>query len=460
MTRHPKASKWTIKELNAVPVTWKGDTISDGGGLSGEVRVNGGSVSIIFRFAFKWEGKVKWHYCGAYPTVDLADIRAERDKAREAVGKGIDPRVQKVAAKIEAREAVEAVVKADEQRQAEILTFADLFNAGLEGGAFDRKDGNKDLIQVFNKNALPVIGCIEIRKLSEIHLRNLYRDIVNSGRKRAAVLLSRDIGQILRWGEKRQPWRSLLANGNPCDLVNVNSLLPKNYTNKRGRILADIEIIRLKKILDLMRQESEHPLKLENELALWIMLSALTRIGETMLAEWCHIDFERREWFIPKENVKGRRGKKRDQLVSMSDFTFNQFCRLHKLTGMSKYAFPGSIPDRPLGEKVISKQVTDRQIQFTNRNKKLDYRIEDNSLVLDPALGNWTPHDLRRTGATGMQRLGIQVDIIKRCQNRVVGSSVDQVYLLHDYKSEKKEAWARLGNWLTELLANIEQSKP
>ena len=462
MTRHPKASKWTIKEIDGVPREWKGDTLSDGEGLSGEVRVNGGSVSIIFRFAFKWQGKVKWHYCGAYPTIGLAIIRAERDKAREVVGKGIDPRVKKVADRIEAREAVEVVIEAEKQRQAENLTFADLFNAALKGGAFNRENDNKDLILVFNKNVLPTLGRVEVRKLCETDLRCLYQSIIETGRNRTSVLISRDIAQLLRWAEKRQPWRQLLINGNPADLVKVSALVPRNYTNKRSRILADSEIIQLKKILDDTRQiyiesankyNTERPLKIENELGIWIMLSCLTRIEETILAQWKDIDLEKKEWFIPKENVKGWSDKTRDQLVFMSNFTFNQFRQLHELTGGSAYAFPGK-NDKPIGASVITKQVTDRQLRFTKRTKKLDYRIESNTFVLDPARGKWTPHDLRRTSATIMQRLGVQRDLINLCKNHMTGSQIDQVYLLYDFQNEKKEAWMQLGNWLNELLAN------
>jgi len=53
---------------------------------------------------------------------------------------------------------------------------------------------------------------------------------------------------------------------------------------------------------------------------------------------------------------------------------------------------------------VVSKQVDDRQAQFKNR-KALSRRRKDNILVLaDGQNGDWTPHDLRRTGATMMQR--------------------------------------------------------
>ncbi|RYZ92192.1 MAG: integrase, partial [Proteobacteria bacterium] len=67
--------------------------------------------------------------------------------------------------------------------------------------------------------------------------------------------------------------------------------------------------------------------------------------------------------------------------------------------------------------------------------------------------GAWTPHDLRRTGATMMQGLGVTLDIIDRCQNHVLlGSKVRRHYLHHDYSNEKREAWRLLGNRLGQIL--------
>lgn len=54
-------------------------------------------------------------------------------------------------------------------------------------------------------------------------------------------------------------------------------------------------------------------------------------------------------------------------------------------------------------------------------------------------MGEWTPHDLRRTGAAMMQAWGISLDVIDRCQNRVLaGSRVRRHYLHNDYAEEKK----------------------
>ena len=201
MTRYPKGKKggkWTIKELDAVKAEWKGDTLNDGGGLSGEVRVNSENVSIVFRCAFKWQGKVTWHYCGTYPTRDMAAIREERDKARDLVKAGIDPRANKVAARIEAQAGVDETIRADEQKRTEALTFNDLYKVWIKDGV-NRSDGNKYITQSLGKHAIPVLGNIEVRHLTENHLRDVYRAIIAAGKTATAVELSKDIGQMLRW---------------------------------------------------------------------------------------------------------------------------------------------------------------------------------------------------------------------------------------------------------------------
>nr|WP_241511211.1 integrase [Pseudomonas jessenii] len=101
----------------------------------------------------------------------------------------------------------------------------------------------------------------------------------------------------------------------------------------------------------------------------------------------------------------------------------------------------------------MSKQVGDRQARFKNR-KGLSRRRHDDTLDhADGQNGDWTPHDLRRTGATMMQALGVSLDVIDRCQNHMLaGSLVRRHYLHHDYAEEKKRAWNLLGNRLSAFL--------
>ena len=110
---------------------------------------------------------------------------------------------------------------------------------------------------------------------------------------------------------------------------------------------------------------------------------------------------------------------------------------------------------------MVSKQVGDRQARFKNR-KALSRRRNDDTLVLAAGQnGDWTPHDLRRTGATMMQALGVSLDVIDRCQNHVLaGSRVRRHYLHHEYAEEKKCAWNLLGDRLSAVLSSTYEPPP
>ena len=264
---------------------------------------------------------------------------------------------------------------------------------------------------------------------------------------------------MLRWAEKRKPWRALMIDGNPSGLVEIKTIVPIDYTKERKRQLSIEEIVTLKSIFDTTKSRyaesakkygTERPLKVEAQIALWLCLGTICRIGELLMTEWRHVDFEQRTWFIPAANSKGERGRRCDQLVFLSNFTLGQFKALHALTGESKWAFPGRDKDEQICEKSVSKLVGDRQVKFKQRSRKFKCRVENNSLVLGDQ--EWTPHDLRRTGATLMQKLKVSREVINLCQNHVIGSKVDRVYLLDDYADEKRDAWNKLGDRLEDIL--------
>ena len=482
-TRYPKddisnkRKSWTILQLDAIPAAWKGDSISDGKGLSGDIRVSdiddgkGGIkqvVSIKFKYVFRLKGKgTTFYQCGTYPANDLATIRGNRDNAKMLVATGIDPRTQKVADKIEKQAAVDEVIAVATRASIQNLTVKALFNVWIVDGV-KRKDGNKGLIQSFNKHVLPIIGKTPLKNLEHQHLSSLYKSIVATGKNRTSVIISKDITQMLAWAEKRKPYRELLIDGNPAALVNMTPILPYDYTNIRDRVLSVDEIKKLQSIFDDMKiayrnapskYGTERPLKKEVQLAMWICLSTLSRIGELLMTEWRHIDFEKRMWHIPKENTKGMKDKLQEQDVYLSDFTLNQFEQLRELTGESKWVFPARYSDSHVCLKSASKQIGDRQVSFKQRTKKLKLRVESDSLVLGDK--EWTPHDLRRTGATMMQELKITRDVINLCQNHVVGSKVDRSYLHYEYADEKREAWITLGNRIEAMLGanNVVQIK-
>jgi integrase len=199
------------------------------------------------------------------------------------------------------------------------------------------------------------------------------------------------------------------------------------------------------------------PVKKTTELALWICLSTLCRIGELLKSEWQHINFEKRIWFIPAENTKGKRGKRKSHYVYLSDFSLNIFKQLNDLTGKTKWFFPASNKtESHVCEKSVSKQTGDRQSKFKKKTKALKNRVHNNDLVIG-TLG-WTTHDLRRTGSTIMQRLKVDTIVINKCQNHAVFGSAEKInlhYLHYQHEIEMVDAWEKLGFEIEKILAQV-----
>jgi hypothetical protein len=60
---------------------------------------------------------------------------------------------------------------------------------------------------------------------------------------------------------------------------------------------------------------------------------------------------------------------------------------------------------------------------------------------------SWSVHDLRRTVATGLQRLGVRLEVTEAVLNHISGSrgGIAGVYQRHDWAAEKRaalDAWA------------------
>lgn len=458
-------NKLTTKELEALTATDDGRVLRETGGLTGKVRAGVRGITVLFRYEFKLDGQKRDYRLGSWPKKSLANIRAERDRIRVVVADGIDPNAAKKAERIKAQRAIEETIRQAEQERIENQTVKDLFDFWIADGVA-RMDGNAELKRLFGKDVLPIIGKKPLCNLTDKDVLAMLRRVLKRGVTRQAVIIYKDVSQMLTWGEKRQPWRGLLVDGNPCDLVDMNKLLPADYETERDRVLSAAEIRELRSIFAGMdeayanadnRRSAPRPVDQKTRIALWLCLSTLCRIGELLLTRWEHVSFDSGVWFIPAANTKGHRGKKQDQHIFLSDFARRQFRALHDLTKDSAWCFPAK---NQKGEathvclKSISKQVGDRQIMFKNRAKPLKGRAFDNSLVLAGGTnGEWTPHDLRRTGASMMQGLGVSLDVIDRCQNHLLAGRVRRVYLRYDYEVEKTEAWRKLGNRLEAILA-------
>ncbi len=479
----PRGRRWTVKELEALPAAWKGDFVRDGDGLVGDVRLGSDqTVSIHWRWEFKWEGKKARHYCGTWPATTMEAVRAERDRARQLRTEGVDPRVERKASRIEAQQKLEAVIEDAARRAAENKTWREMVEDWLANGV-KRAGSNAELRAGFERHLLPSLGDMQARTVEESNLRETLRRV---GRElelaRTAERMAGDLRQMYRWAIVRKPWRDLLRDGNPADLLETEQVVPEGYEpGIRERKLSDDELRELRDIFQ--RTQAQYlgaepgakytvarPLGRECQLAVWLCLGTLCRIGELVVARWEHVDLQAGVWFVPAKNTK----TKVDWTVYLSSFALQRFKALHTLTGKTPFCFPtrprGRARDgaqepatKPLGTKVITKQIGDRQHRFMKRKDPSARRRNDNTLVLaDGANGEWTPHDMRRTGATMMQSLGVQPEIIDRCQNhKMPGDDAARAlarvrphYQQYNYEPEKRAAWEKLGAHLDAILAS------
>lgn len=465
MGQNFRMSKITQKYLESLTDSADGQTLREAGGLVAKVRIGKRGITVMFRFEYKFEGKKRDLRLGTWPKLSLAEIRKSRDNARHLLLQEIDPATARKAAKYEAQRALEQEIQIHETKSDDDLTVEDLFNEWLEHGVA-RKDGNAELMRSFSKDVLPTLQRIRIKDLSEKHLLKTYKTVKERGVNRTVVILHNDISQMLKWAEKRKPWRALMEDGNPSDLINLKMILDKNYQAERDRVLEDAEIQELYERFITLENEYAalpsgqkysgiRPVDQKAQCAIWICLGTLCRIGELLQARWQDVDFSKRIWRIPAENTKQHSGRQQDHNVYISDFALTYFKLLHTLTGDTEFLFPSRDKHSHVCLKTMSKKIGDRQIRFKQRKGPMSNRCHDDTLVLTRGEDReWTPHDLRRTGATIMQRLAIPLDIIDRCQNHVLaGSKVRRHYMHYDYATEKSEAWQKLGEHIKELLS-------
>jgi integrase len=90
---------------------------------------------------------------------------------------------------------------------------------------------------------------------------------------------------------------------------------------------------------------------------------------------------------------------------------------------------------------------------YDKGKKKIDKLLTEDGGELVSA---WRLHDLRRTVATGLQRLGVRFEVTEAILNHMGASrtGVAAIYQRHDWKSEKEQAMQAWGTHVQAILDN------
>lgn len=421
-----------VKQLESLTLGDVGRRLFDGDGLYGRVRAQKTGVVVTFEYRFTDQGRTRTASCGKWPEMSLRDIRKERDAKQALVAAGTDPiereRSAKLQVKLEEAQALEQQ-KADLARlaieAATKRTLADAMDQWERLELSRRKDRGLETMRALRKDVLPVLGQAALVDIRRAMLVNVLDAVVDRGARVMANHLFGDLRQFFNFAVARE-W----VPSHP--LAGLTKEKIGGRQKERERFLSEQEIVQLRDQLPMAN------LLQTTEAAIWIMLGTCCRVGELSQAQWKDVNLDRGEWSIPAGNSKNAR----DHLVYLSDFVASHFRSLQSLTGDSDWCIPARNGIDHVCLKSIAKQIKDRQ-----RDTALSNRTKATGTLLLPG-GPWTPHDLRRTGATLMGELGVSGEVIEKCLNHVEMSKLKRIYQRHERREEQRDAWRRLGDRL------------
>lgn len=198
-------------------------------------------------------------------------------------------------------------------------------------------------------------------------------------------------------------------DANPCIGAGRPAVPPP-----RDRVLSDDELACLWKATGLDRGQIS--------LGVRLLILTLQRRGEVFGALRPEFSLPNAIWTLPAERTKNRRVHE-VPLASSARLLFEQQMKATP----SQHIFPS----RGGGDRALS--------GFSKAWGRLRSRTEN---LLGREVQPFTIHDLRRTGATKLQQLGVSIPVTEAILNHVSGSrgGIVGVYQRHSYAAEKREA--------------------
>jgi integrase len=324
-----------------------------------------------WHWRFYWRGKRARLVLGVWPKTSLAEAHEKAEAARALLRRGIDPRRAgiTIAPRVKAERPASggALGHSVEQLAREFMTRH-----------VKRQRRRPEYVQrILNANVLPRWGSRDARTIKPREIIELLDEIAD----RAPVMANRVAGilsQMFRFGIHRS-----IVETTPVQLL----YRPGGKEKPRARVFSEEELKAFITNLDdaCRFQRLPHVLRL--------LLLTLQRRSELALAEWREFNFTEKTWTIPDAHAKAGKG----HILPLSDGAIEELQKLKVMADGSRYVLPNADKSAPADPKYITRSVA----RCLKRFKKC-------------GVDAFTPHDLRRTGRTGLAKLGVKVDIARR----------------------------------------------
>jgi integrase len=339
---------------------------------------------------------------GTYPATSLAQARTLAIEARGQLEQGRDPRVVFAA------------------QAAGAMTVATLIESYLEKHSRPNLRSAEEIERRLAKNVIPVIGNM---KVADLHRRDMTRVVDPVLKRKSPVEAGRvfeDLRAMVRWAAARGD-----MDHNPFD-----GMKKPDGSAARQRKLSEEEIVKVWTALPTVLAKSPTCQRI-------IKLCLLTaqRVGEVSGLPKAELELAGRTWIIPETRAKNGH----EHVVPLSDFAVEIIREALADAGrQAEFVFSNRDGTGPMCAMAVAKTLLRAQERF--------------------GLPHWTAHDLRRSAATGMAKLGVPPIVRGHILNHrtITKAGVTLgVYDQYDYAREKREA---LELWADRLAAIVKNS--
>ena len=307
----------------------------------------------------------------------------------------------------------------ERRRQAVDLAFSSYVGRFADGYLKASWKRWEEAQRLLEREAVPVLGAKPLPKITRSDLSDLWERVADRpALARQAFAVMR---KLFRWAVDRGD-----IERSPMDGAKAPRAVPA-----RDRVLNDDEIKLLWAAADAEG----------GAYGTFYQLLIVTgqRKDEVAKLEWKELDRGNAVWLLPPARAKNATA----HLVPLSPVAVSI---LDGIAGGKKWPRKGYVLSTSGLAPISNFSRSKAQI-----DKRLDALVDKHGS--DP-VPPWRVHDLRRTVATGLQRLGVRFEVTEAVLNHVSGSKsgVAGVYQRHDWKAEKRDALDAWGEHVAGIL--------
>lgn len=227
-----------------------------------------------------------------------------------------------------------------------------------------------------------------------------------------------------------------LIESSPCGRVR-----PPAVETSRDRYLSEREI-------GLVWRASA---KLPEPYRQWVRLLLLTgqRRGEISRLRWSQIALQDRQILFPRGATKNNK----PHAAHLNAPALFELASVKRIKGSPDFVFTSG-RTRKDGALTPFSGYSKLKTRLDNLIRELMEEDAARLGIIDtPAMPAWCWHDLRRTVATGMQRMGVEQRVVEKALNHISGSTsgIVNVYQVHEFMNERQAAFEAWGEQVLAL---------